>query len=176
VHHLREKCSIGIHPSYASNRSLKTLKKEFERFSCILGKKPVISRQHYLIMRFPDTCRALIDQGIQDDYTMGYASRIGFRAGTTMPFRFYDLEREVETNLVLHPFICMDVTFRQYLGLTPEKASDMIRTMMNKVRLVHGRFVSLWHNESLSEYGLWKGWRKVYEDMLKMGGKITSDG
>lgn len=169
---LKAERTIGIHPSYKANRSAGLLKSEFERFSQFLGKKPEISRQHFLILKLPDTYRRLISLGVHTDYSMGYASCIGFRAGTSMPFRFYDLMDECETQLLIHPFILMDVTLRQYLGLNPGEAIIRINRLVEKVKAVNGIFTSLWHNESLSEQGVWRGWRRVFESMIE---KVTRD-
>ena len=38
---------------------------------------------------------------------------------------------------------------------------------MDKVKDVKGTFVSVWHNESLSDEGIWKGWKTVYEQMIE---------
>jgi hypothetical protein len=172
IHQMKQDRTLGIHPSYRSNHNRKDRAREFDRFASLLGNQPVISRQHYLFLRFPSTYMQLIESGIREDYSMGYASYPGFRAGTCTPFRFYDLLRETETSLVVHPFPVMDVTLRKYLQLTPNEAIDRILILADRVREVNGRFVSLWHNESLSEYGMWKGWRRVFEEMA---GKLTTD-
>jgi hypothetical protein len=104
--------------------------------------------------------------GLKEDHSMGYASGIGFRAGTSRPYRFYDLGFESETNLLVHPFIVMDVTLQQYLGLKPDEALERISRIIEKVKAVNGIFTSLWHNESLSESGVWKGWKRVFEGMV----------
>ena len=158
---------IGIHPSYKSNQSPNILKAEIERFADLLGKKPEISRQHFLLLRIPETFRTLISHDVQTDYSMGYATHVGFRAGTSLPFRFYDLIREEETGLLLHPFVVMDVTLRQYMGLSPDQARERIETLLEKVKTTGGNFTSLWHNESISDYGEWKGWLEVFENMVK---------
>ena len=44
--------------------------------------------------------------------------------------------------------------------------TELSKAMIDAVRAVDGEFVSLWHNESFSETGRWKNWRKVYEDVL----------
>ncbi|MBN1791202.1 MAG: polysaccharide deacetylase family protein [Bacteroidales bacterium] len=160
--------TIGIHPSYRSNRSMELLQFEVERFSRFLGSRAEASRQHYLILRFPETYRRLMKMGLKEDHSMGYASGIGFRAGTSRPFRFYDLKFERETNLIVHPFIVMDVTLQQYLGLKPDEALNRISAIVKKIKAVNGIFTSLWHNESLSEAGIWLGWRRVYEEMIKI--------
>jgi hypothetical protein len=165
---LKSNRTIGIHPSFRSNRSTQLLKFEVERFSRFLGRKPEASRQHFLILQFPETYRRIIIMGLQEDHSMGYASDIGFRAGTSRPFRFYDLKNESETGLLVYPFLVMDITLQQYLGLTPGEALDRISAMVAKVKAVNGVFTSLWHNESLSDKGAWKGWRNVYEGMVKM--------
>jgi hypothetical protein len=159
--------TVGIHPSYHSNHHEKKLKPEFERFSQIFGKQPYISRQHYLMLQLPETYKRLEGLGIQEDYSMGFASYPGFRAGTCTPFRFYDLPGESERNLTIVPFAVMDVTLRQYLRHTPEEALYRIEQLIEKVKAVNGTFTSVWHNESLSDYGVWKGWRNVFEGMVK---------
>jgi hypothetical protein len=105
--------------------------------------------------------------GIRNDYSMGYASTAGFRAGTTLPFKFYDLSLEKETDLMIHPFTVMDVTLNQYMGLGEKDALLRIVKLIHKIKDVNGIFTSLWHNESLCEQGNWKGWRSVFEGMAE---------
>jgi hypothetical protein len=158
---------IGIHPSFSSCRDSSVLRREVRTFSSLIGYPVEKSRQHFLVVRFPETFRRLINEGIKEDYSLGYSSAAGFRAGICTPFRFYDLPGEKETDLTLVPFTVMDVTLNEYMKLSPDKAIDKIRELASKVKNVNGTFVSLWHNESLSEIRNWKGWRRVYEEMLK---------
>jgi hypothetical protein len=39
--------------------------------------------------------------------------------------------------------------------------------MIDEVKAVKGTFISIWHNESLSNSKRWAGWDKVYEEMIK---------
>ncbi|NJM16655.1 MAG: hypothetical protein HC896_15980 [Bacteroidales bacterium] len=105
--------------------------------------------------------------GIKEDYTMGYAGAPGFRAGTCRPFYFFDLTENKETELLVVPFQVMDGTLRNYMKSSPEESIKIIKQLIDKVAEVGGTFVSLWHNESLSEWGPWKGWTQVYEEMLE---------
>jgi hypothetical protein len=159
----------GIHPSMASHRSISILQKEVNRLAHVLDKKITKSRQHFLAFELPTTYQRLIQLGILEDYSMGYASHPGFRAGLCTPYRFYNLLEEKETDLTVYPFQVMDVTLQQYLRLNPGEAVKKIRELMDKVKKVNGTFVSLWHNESLSDKGVWKGWRKVFEETVRMG-------
>lgn len=167
IKNLADQADVGIHPSYASNARKPQLQKELKRLSSILNREITKSRQHFLKLRFPDTYRSLIDLDITDDYSMGYANQVGFRAGTCTPFNFYDLDQEVETRLKVHPFAVMDATLKYYMKVDPEEAMDYIKPLVDEVRAVNGVFMSLWHNETLSNDKVWFGWRELYEEVVK---------
>src|SRR5690606_25449887 len=119
----------------------------------------------------PETYRALIAAGIKADYTLAFADVAGFRASTCTPFFWYDLTLEKSTDLVLHPTAVMDQTLRRYMNLTPEEGLAIITQLIKNVKAVNGTFISLWHNESINDFGGWKGWKTVYEKMLTLGGE-----
>ncbi len=168
IKEISEKAEVGIHPSYESNKDFDQLKKEFDYLSGISKRSIAKSRQHYLKLLFTKTYQNLIDLGIKEDYTLGYSTDIGFRAGTCTPFNFYDLYNEKETELKIYPFQIMDVTLNEYLKLNVDEAIERIRDIINKVKEVKGTFISLWHNESLSDHGHWQGWEPVYKKMLEI--------
>lgn len=159
---------VGLHPSYFSMKDESILKKEKERLESITNMPMEKSRQHYLRFSLPETYQKLIDLEIKEDHSMGYASHAGFRASTCTPFYFYDLDFEIQTPLKIVPFALMDTTLNDYMNLTPRQSLGKIRELKNEVKAVNGTFVTLFHNESLSNYLRWKGWSKVYESMLKI--------
>jgi hypothetical protein len=171
IRNISGRFTTGIHPSYRSSKhhSPKIMMKEKKRLSEIIREEVTISRQHFLLLSFPQTYRNLISSGISEDYSMGYPGIAGFRAGTCTPFYFYDLIKEEATSLKIIPFMAMDVTLRQYLGLSPEDASEKIEMLMNEVKSAGGLFCSIWHNESLHDSGNWKGYREVFENMNQLG-------
>jgi hypothetical protein len=156
----------GIHPSLASNHDPGFLLKETEGLASVLGRPVTVSRQHFLLSKFPETFRNLYNMGISDDYSLGYAGMTGFRASTAAPFPFFDLEKNEKTALILHPVSVMDVTLKNYRTLMPQEANREAASIAKKVKAVNGELVSLWHNESLSEYDGWEGWREVYTEFL----------
>ena len=168
IKEISERAEIAIHPSYESNQSFEQLKSEYDFLSEIIGKPITKSRQHYLKLLFTETYQNLIKLGVKEDYTLGYASDVGFRAGTCTPFLFYDLYNEHESELRIFPFQVMDVTLNQYLKLSVDEAVNKIYEIIHKVKEVNGTFVTLWHNESLSDHGHWKGWEPVYKQMLEI--------
>jgi len=172
---LGDYASIGIHPSYTSNENLQQVVVEMKSLSNAIKKEVTFSRQHFLRLSMPDTYRNLIECDITDDYTMGYAYLPGFRAGICSPFHFFDLDMEIETHLRIHPFAVMDGTLKDYMGLGPDEATEVIGKLIEEVKKVDGTFISLWHNESLSNEKRWKGWLDVYEKMLEMAAPTAKE-
>lgn len=168
IKYLADYAAVGIHPSFASNSRPEKVRIEIQRLNKIVRRDIRNSRQHFLKLKFPHTYRTLIENDITDDYTMGYAHTTGFRAGTCTSFRFYDLDNEEITSLNIHPFAVMDATLKYYLKLTPEESLPKIQLLIDEVKRVNGTFTSLWHNESLSEYKQWKGWKYIFEEMIKI--------
>lgn len=157
---------VGLHPSYASNSSPSIVHKEAELLKNITGHPVCCSRQHYLRLHLPDTYRSLSHLGILEDYSMGYADSTGFRAGIASPFRFFDLEENKITDLKIYPFQVMDTSLQRYMKLKPEQSVEKISEIIGQVKKVNGTFISIWHNESLSEWKDWSGWSKVYRELL----------
>ncbi len=160
---------LGLHPSYRSIGNPAQLRRECLRFGHLAGHPPQRSRQHFLKLHFPSTYRALIGAEIQEDYTMGFADAVGFRAGLSVPYPWYDLEEEAERPLTIYPFPLMDGTLRQYMKLSPEEAILKIRLLIDRVRSAGGCFLPLWHNSSFSAPHGWAGWGQVHDALLEYG-------
>lgn len=154
--------SIGLHPSYNSNDSLVKLSKEKSTLERLTGEKCTKSRQHFLKMSLPDTYRNLIQIGIKEDYTMGYAEEIGFRAGTSRSFYFFDLIENKTTSLIVHPFCAMDVSLKRYLKLNINESKAQLKTLKEWISNYGGVYCTIFHNESLSDQGEWKGWKVLF--------------
>ena len=169
---LDQKGQVGIHPSYASNDNPEILEEEIALLEKYLKRKVSMNRQHFLRIRFPDTYKIVREHGILEDYTLGYTTQTGFRGGLARSWNQYDLEHEVETNLRLTPLIVMDRTLKDQMKLDPEQAASEYRYYTEIIRQVGGEFVCLWHNDAVSDQGEWKGWRKVFEDMVYLNRKI----
>jgi len=165
---LADYAKVGIHPSYNSNFQPGQLKREVDRLSKVLHREITMSRQHFLVVQLPTTYRNLINLDITDDYSMGFAASPGFRSGICSTHPFYDLDMDAATPLRIHPFTYMEGTLKDYMNLGPEQALDIIKPLIKEVKAVNGTFIPIWHNESLSDMKRWKGWQKVYEDMIKL--------
>ena len=159
--------NIGVHPSYFSSLSAEKISKEKMRMEAIAGKKITKSRQHFLKFSLPQTYRHLIAAGITEDYSMGFADAPGFRAGICTPYYFYDLKNESATSLKIFPVTCMEGNFIKYMKVSPEQSMVTIQTLLERIQAINGMFISIWHNHTLSDRGIYKGWKKVHEEMLR---------
>jgi hypothetical protein len=61
----------------------------------------------------------------------------------------------------------MEGTLRDYMHLKPEAAIEYAKKLINEVKAVNGTFISIWHNESLSNQMRWKDWREVYINIIE---------
>ncbi len=156
----------GFHPSYHTGEDLQLFRAERKILEEVTGHPVTRLRQHFLRLNFPATYRRSAEEGFEEDYSMGYADRTGFRAGTSSPFNFFDLERNQMTSLKVFPFAVMDRTLKDYLKLSPAEAIRKITELVSVVGKEGGYFIPVWHNDSLGNKGEWIGWSAVYEDML----------
>lgn len=164
---LGDYAETGLHPSFASHQKPGKLLDEIKTVAATLNRTVENSRQHFLKIHFPDTYLNLIRYNILRDFSMGFASHTGFRAGTCTPFNFYNLPEETETRLKIYPLAVMDGTLKDYMNLSRKEALAKSVELAEKVKKVNGTFISLWHNDTLSNTGAWQGWQEVYTEMLE---------
>lgn len=164
----QKKYRIGIHPSYTSFLDEKKINREIKCLSEIISQPISASRQHFLRFRLPQTFQYLENAGIQHEYSFCWKNAIGFPAGMTKPFPWYDLSQERETQLILHPTMVMDRSVQQYMQISPENALNEIQKIITTTKFWGGTFTILIHNDAFSESGEWKGWREVWVEVVRI--------
>lgn len=157
----------GLHPSWQSFGKQNIIADEKQTLENISEKKINSSRQHYIKMQMPETYQMLINTGITEDYSMGYATANGFRAGYCKPFLWYDLANEQTTKLRLTPFCYMDATSRFVNNKTTDEAFKEMTELYNTVKKHNGTFSSIFHNHFLSERSEDEEWRGMYEKFMQ---------
>jgi len=158
---------IGIHPSWQSNAKASVLKNELDWLTEMSGLKNIsLSRQHYIKFSLPDTYRALINAGIHNEYSMGYGSINGFRASITSSFFWYDLEKEVQTSLRIHPFCFMDANSYYEQKQNAEQAYEELIHYYSICKTVNGTLITIWHNNFLGTAKEFEGWKEIYSTFI----------
>ncbi|HRO42668.1 MAG TPA: polysaccharide deacetylase family protein [Flavipsychrobacter sp.] len=158
--------SIGLHPSYFSTEE-KIFFEEKATLENITQQIIHHSRQHYIRLCLPKTYQQLLERGILEDWSMGYGSLLGFRAGTGRSFFWYDLKNEMPTELKIHPFCFMDSTAHFEEKLSQDAAFKVLQEMKFILEKTQSTLVTVFHNFSLGSDPQWNGWKEAYSNFLK---------
>jgi len=167
IHKIADKFPAGLHPSFIAGGDGSLISTEANHLHSILGTEVILSRFHYLRLFMPRSYNNILQAGISEDYSMGYPDEPGFRAGIARPYFFYNVSEDKQTNLKIVPFQVMDGTLYDYKKLDPLSSKEVILKLINETRKVGGLFVSIWHNTSLLDNEEWKGWREVFEFLVR---------
>jgi len=159
--------NVGIHPSWQSGDDPSLLKEEIEWLEVVGDKDVIASRQHYIRLTVPETYRRLIAAGIRKDFSMGYGSVNGFRASVCTCFKWYDLEKDHVTPLIVYPFCFMDANSFYEEKHTPSQAFDELMLYYNAVKRVNGMLITIWHNSILGADRSTIGWSRMFEIFMK---------
>ncbi|MDZ4664253.1 MAG: hypothetical protein SGJ15_05195 [Bacteroidota bacterium] len=152
----------GLHPSYETINNSELLNQEFDLIRKNSGSEIQISRQHYLRFNIKTTPRQLINNGVFADFSMGFASGAGYRAGTFTPFYYYDLENEKATELLMVPFAVMDGVYFIYSNSGVVEAEKQIVELADDAKRLNGIFVTVFHERTFDEV-LYPGFSDLYK-------------
>lgn len=152
IRRLQPTSKFGIHISYRSGMQPSGIFEETQRFQNLTGESPRWSRHHYLTCREPSDLRSLLEAGITDDFTHGYADTAGSRLGTCRPVKWIDIEKMEVTGLTLHPMTIMECTLdrEEYMNLSEEAALEKCKELIDCIYQYSGEVVLLWHNTSVT--------------------------
>ena len=125
---------IGLHPSYDSYQSVGMILAEKNVLERQINEPVCISRQHWLRLTIPTTWRALGECGIEEDASLGYTQRFGFRAGTGFRFIPYDLGVEAPYSIIVDPLIVMDVALLRAAQHDPTTARNLLAQFLTRQR------------------------------------------
>lgn len=141
---------MGFHPGFDTFLSPELLETELGELRKVLGGGRIGGRQHYLRWS-PETWSHWEACGLSYDSTVGYADRVGFRAGTCWPYLPWLWKANRCASLLEIPLLVMDATLvdGDYMGKTPQESVVVVRDLLGKCRQVGGVFTILWHNSSL---------------------------
>jgi hypothetical protein len=160
----RHEAFIGLHPSYNAAYETALFEKEIAAFSSTSGEKIILSRQHFLRFDIRTTPQLLMRQGIIADFTMGFASEPGFRAGTAYPFNYYDFNAEQEADLLFIPFCAMDGAYTIYSQQNTEKSLGSLMELAGEIKKTGGCFATVFHERTFYDR-LYKGFGPLYKNL-----------
>ena len=155
---------VSLIASYDSFDNVPKLKKERQRFIDLIKRPVNSSRLRFNRMNLPETYKNLVEAEFNKDYSMGYRRIPGFRAGTSIPFYFYDISYEVQLPLKVHPFCIDDYSLIKYTD--KEDAKTALFKIRDQVKEVKGNFICTFSNELLG--GAERDFiKELYIDLIK---------
>ena len=151
IKHIADYSKIGLHPSFGSNFEQKKLRKELARLGNITHRFISRSRQHFSMLRFPHTYKDILQAGLSQDYSMGYTNYNGFRASYCYPYRWYSLDIEAASTLMIHPYCMSEVTLAADAAKKSVSMLQIANELVNEVRQHRGQFISIFHNRMFTD-------------------------
>lgn len=147
--------SIGLHASYGTFQSAEDTHAQFAslRDTCRrtgIDQETWGVRQHYLRFSNPGTWRNHESAGLDYDSSVGFAERLGFRAGTCREYPVFDVPAGRRLALRERPLVVMDTTLFDDPTIALDEAASRILAIADACRRQRGDAVLLVHNSSLA--------------------------
>lgn len=165
---IRKEITIALHSSYQAGINPHLIPDEKKKLEHHTRLGINYNRHHFLNSREPEDMRYLVETGITDDFTMGYADMAGFRLGTCRPVKWINLKTMEVTNLTLHSLTIMDgsLSDKRYMYMNSHDAIQYCEKLINCVESNNGELVLLWHNTTVEKTPQ-SYHRKLYKDLIK---------
>jgi len=143
---------VGLHGSYASATDGGRLAEERERLATALDRDVHTTRQHWLHWDVDRTPALQEAAGLRADSTLGFNRDVGFRAGTSLPFRWADASGR-ELDLVELPLVIQEaaLTAANALELGRDEALATWARLLGAVRDTGGVMTLLVHPHALAD-------------------------
>lgn len=158
--------NIGYHYRYSALEDGIKESRIFE-LERLLDIKINSGRQHFLRIKIDKTFNLIKNTKIMVDSSGGFNDRIGFRFGTSWPFKPFCFSKKKEYDLYEIPLLIMDGTLAgpKTMNLTVDEGLSKIKKF-EKLIEEHGGVLSvLWHNSSF-DVDYWSKWQGSYERIL----------
>lgn len=154
----------GLHPSYDTIKNNYLLTEEIKYLQAAGVKDVFLSRQHFLRFDVRVSPGQLQAKGLQFDFTMGFATGAGFRAGTSLPFHWYNFSEEKNEDFIFIPFCAMDGAWSVYGNADTTTALKELQSLEESVKAQNGIFMTVFHERTFSDH-LYKGFGSLYKKL-----------
>lgn len=139
-------CHVGLLVSQHAISEDRSFNIEKQRLEQIIHRPLGAVHFSRFKLTLPHSYRRAIEHEATHDYTMGYPDHAGFRAGTSRPFLFYDLDYEIQTPLLVNP-VCF--IGEKMISNHHHSVDDVqIRTLIDSVKAVGGCCIFAFSNAS----------------------------
>jgi hypothetical protein len=172
----REGWDVGLHGSYLSAVEPELLAQEKATLEEAVGRPVTTVRQHYLHFDVRTTPLLQQQAGLAADSTLGFNRSIGFRSGTSLPFRLFDFSTDAPVNVLEVPLVIQEspLLASNALELDVHLAKRTIAQLFERIADVGGVATILFHPHSLRDPGFVSLYRYAIECGIDLGAWIAS--
>ncbi len=151
VHH--DGFDVGLHGSYNSALAPGRVAREKSALEAALGSEVTTTRQHFLHWDVRTTPRLQTEAGFRADSTLGFNRNLGFRAGTSLPHRVFDRERDTPLDLLELPLVIADAPLLREDGLELDvpHAKRALAQLVDVVAQLSGVATMVFHPNNLED-------------------------
>ena len=162
--------TIGLHGSYYA-RERNSYPDERARLEQVVRAPVTCHRNHYLRFDTTEVWSQLEAAGIQYDFSVGYASRMGFRAGTARPYPTFALAHRRPSGVIAVPLLYMDAAHEDS---NHAETFAQLRVALEQVKAVQGCVSVLFHPELfLVDKGLWPRFQEMIAVCRDLGADLS---
>jgi hypothetical protein len=167
---------VGLHGSYESARTPGVLERERARLETAVGAPVETTRQHFLHWDVRWTQRLQEQAGLRADSSLGFNRTVGFRAGTSLPFRQFDVAADRALDVVEVPLVVQDAALLGPIAVRPRKhdVGEAVDRVLGEVAAASGLLTCVFHPDKLAH----PDWLSLYEWTLdravESGAWVTS--
>jgi hypothetical protein len=167
---------VGLHGSYEAAVRPGALAAERETLRRATGIEATTTRQHLLHWDVRRTPRLQDEAGLLVDSSLGFNRDVGFRAGTSLPFRHFDVAARERLELLEVPLVAQDASLLDAWGLELDvsDAFDLVRGLLDRAAELGTAVTLVFHPDKLAR----PDWLELYERSLDhaaaRGGWLTS--
>jgi hypothetical protein len=167
---------VGLHGSYEAALRPGALAAERETLRRATGIEAATTRQHLLHWDVRSTPRFQQEAGLRVDSSLGFNRDVGFRAGTSLPFRHFDVAARERLDLLEVPLVAQDASLLDAWGLELDvsDAFDVVRGLLDQADELGTAMTLVFHPDKLVR----PDWLELYERSLDRaaatGGWLTS--
>lgn len=163
---------IGVHPGYETFSSALGIAAEREKIEAVILEKVKCCRQHWLRFSWSLTWDAQEEASLQEDHTLGFNDRPGFRISSALCFSPWSGPGQKRHSIRIVPFMLMDAHLFLYGMLPVKERRRAIDRYVDEIAAVGGVVGVIWHQRVLhSDYGWGDDYKYLLRKMAETGVK-----
>ena len=168
-----EKHEIALHPSKFAFDRPKYYREEKARLEAVSGVKVEGMRQHFLRAKFPRLWEYVEKAALSYDASLGYNFQAGFRAGTSHPFKTYDVFNDKPLSVIEFSLHLFEYNLPQG-GEDLQKSKELITHLLEQVSAYNGLFTCLLHPSNYHKSPFNELWKYLQEELEKRRIYVTT--